>query len=48
MTYQLSVHPGIIRHNDDGSTSYIPDNLQNIDWVAYQAWLALGNTPEAA
>lgn len=27
---------------------YIPNDLGNHDWVAYQAWLGLGNTPEAA
>lgn len=28
--------------------AFIPNNSMNRDWVAYQAWLALGNTPEAA
>jgi hypothetical protein len=54
MTYQLYLDnqgnevDGICRHNDDGSTSYIPNCADNQDWINYQAWLALGNTPEAA
>lgn len=54
MTYQLYNSPlegqenGICRHNDDGSSSYIPADINNRDWVEYQAWLDLGNTPEAA
>lgn len=53
MTYQLYLEheepgEGICRHNDDGSSSYIPNDSNNRDWVAYQEWLSLGNTPEAA
>lgn len=53
MTYQLyntlkGLSDGIARHNADGSTSYIPNDINNKDWQDYQAWLALGNTPEAA
>lgn len=27
---------------------YIPSDEDNKDWQEYQAWLALGNTPQAA
>lgn len=27
---------------------FIPDSLLNADWQTYQAWLALGNTPDPA
>lgn len=54
MTYQLFLDragnpaSGIKRNNDNGSTSFIPQDSGNRDWIEYQAWLALGNTPEAA
>lgn len=54
MTYQLYLDlmgnpvPGVCRHNADGSTSYIPNCADNRDWMAYQTWLGLGNTPNAA
>ena len=35
----------IMRTSDN---AVIPNNSNNRDWVAYQAWLALGNTPDPA
>ena len=34
--------------NPDGSTAYwsLPDDPDNVMWVAYQEWLAEGNMPE--
>lgn len=32
----------------NGIVSTVPNNMDNADWRFYQAWLALGNTPEAA
>lgn len=51
MTYQLYVVQGVVsnniaRHNDDGSISYVPNNMSNPDWMAYQLWLAQGHTPD--
>ncbi len=37
---------GILRLNEDGSQSAIPNSLDNGDWVAYLAWLDAGNSPE--
>lgn len=38
----------IIRNNEDGTQSFIPNDPMNKDWVEYQTWLADGNTPEEA
>lgn len=32
----------------NGVVSVVPNAADNRDWQFYQAWLALGNTPEAA
>lgn len=29
----------IIRLNDDGTKSFIPNDIMNTDWVVYQEWL---------
>ncbi len=34
---------GIIRTSDDAN---IPNDPRNVDWIAYQIWLGLGNTPD--
>ena len=38
----------IVRDNGNGSTTFIPFDPDNTDYIAYLAWLAEGNQPEAA
>lgn len=38
----------ISRTDDSGITSTVPNDPDNRDWVQYQEWLALGNTPDPA
>ena len=38
----------IIRINEDGSRSYIPNHPDNADRIEYDKWVAEGNTPEEA
>jgi len=41
MTQQISTT--VIKRLPDNA--YIPNDPENTDWQAYQAWLAEGNTP---
>lgn len=41
--YQLTNSTSIVRTTDGAS---IPPDPANRDWAAYEAWLALGNTPD--
>ena len=37
---------GVMRVNDDGSESFIPNDPENADWKNYLAWKEEGNKPE--
>jgi hypothetical protein len=42
--YQWHITDEIVKRIADGA--FIPNHPGNVDWVAFQAWLALGNTPD--
>jgi hypothetical protein len=42
--YKLT-HFGVLRAVDG---AFVPNDLSNTDWQAYQAWLAAKNTPDPA
>lgn len=45
MSYKLTSGGGVIRVADQAG---IPADADNLDWQAYQAWLAAGGVPEPA
>jgi hypothetical protein len=46
MTYTLIANSNTVIRDADGA--FIPDDAGNVDWQAYQAWLAVPNTPTPA
>lgn len=50
MQYKLvSIVDVVLKTDESGVSSWVPNDPQNRDWQEYQAWLAIeGNVPEAA
>ena len=55
MTYKIQKtvsvgeeHTSIILFNDNGCYTAFPDKVDSLEYQAYLAWLAEGNTPESA
>jgi hypothetical protein len=46
MVYTLIANTTSVTRDADGS--FIPADPRNVDWQAYQAWLAAGNAPNPA
>ena len=44
MSYQLLSFPNVVKRLADGA--FVPVNADTADSLAYQEWLAAGNTPE--
>jgi hypothetical protein len=44
--YKLGPSSDLVQRTSDGA--WVPNDLNNIDWRAYQAWLAAGNQPDPA
>ncbi|WP_189595296.1 hypothetical protein [Trinickia symbiotica] len=43
--YTLTTNKGVTR---DADGAWIPNDPANVDWQAYQAWLAAGGVPNQA
>lgn len=49
MEYQLiSNSQCVLRIDENGVVSTVPNDPMNRDWIDYQTWLTGGNTPLAA
>ncbi len=54
MTYKLAGNDSegnkikCIKRTVNGHSDFIPEDSNNTDYIEYLAWVAAGNTPEAA